>query len=409
MISHRNSSLRHPILCLTSTFPRWDHDTEPNFVHQLVKYLSSAFTFHVIAPHYPGAQRTEHHSRYTVYRYRYFATSRHTLCYNGGILANLKSRPLTKLLIFPFLISQIWTIIRHCRRTNYFLVHCHWWFPQAFCYLAASFFFRQRPSLLITLHGGDLYFSRSKLLKHLMRFVIARANHITVVSRQMKMDCIAVGVDASAITVAPMGIDTDIFRSTTAPSLRSGIIFVGRIVEKKGLIILLHALPIVLKYHPHTHLTVIGDGPEFGTSKQLANNLGLSPYVEFLGAMSHEEIPLYLNAHQIAVVPSIVATSGDTEGLGLTVVEAAACGCVVVASDIDAIKDVISSGVTGILFPRGNSQELARALISVLSNPVRVATLAQNASKAIPDLFNWTVCSDRYASIYSQLIRAQAN
>src|SRR5690606_32660237 len=118
------------------------------------------------------------------------------------------------------------------------------------------------------------------------------------------------------------------------------LLFVGRLVEKKGLRHLLDAMPMVLASHPKVTLTVAGFGPELEDRKAQARQLGIAEKVQFLGAVAHDRLPDLYRRAAMLVTPFVPARSGDREGLGLVSVEALACGCPVVTTAIAAVREL---------------------------------------------------------------------
>ncbi len=103
------------------------------------------------------------------------------------------------------------------------------------------------------------------------------------------------------------------------------------------------------------------------------------------------------------MVPSVVAQSGDQEGLGLVVVEAMGCGCAVVVSDVPAIRDIVSHGVNGVVFPAGDSGALAVALDQMRSDVALRQRLATSGRLAVLEQFDWSTAVHRYKVLYRQL------
>ena len=128
------------ILVLTSTYSRWKNDTEPKFVDYLCQSLAKENTVHVIAPHARNAATEELLDGIKVFRFRYFLEPWQTLAYDGGILPNLKEKPLRFLLIPFFLASQWLLAVRLLRRHHYDIIHAHWIIPQGLVAILAAFF-----------------------------------------------------------------------------------------------------------------------------------------------------------------------------------------------------------------------------------------------------------------------------
>lgn len=136
------------------------------------------------------------------------------------------------------------------------------------------------------------------------------------------------------------------------------LVFLGRLVNDKGLDLLLEALVILNGRGLLPSLTIIGDGPEMDDLCKKAQSLSAGQ-VEFVGAKSGLEITRLLNRHQIIVVPSRC-----NETFGIVALEGIACGCVVVGSEGGGLKDAI--GPCGVMFPSGDANALADALERLL-------------------------------------------
>ena len=125
------------ILVLASTYPRWENDTEPLFVHYLNEQLSREYRVIALIPHYPGASRQEEMDGVHVHRFRYFLPVGERLAYDGGIIQNLKRNRLKLLLVPFFLISQYIYTLTLCRKYKISLIHAHWVIPQGLLALLA--------------------------------------------------------------------------------------------------------------------------------------------------------------------------------------------------------------------------------------------------------------------------------
>lgn len=397
------------IIVLASTYPRWANDTEPGFVAKLCQELSNQYDVHVLAPHYRGAKREETLDGVRIFRYRYAPVSMESLAYSGGILENLKKNPFLFLVIPFFLLSQLISLSSLNNRFKYKAVHAHWIIPQG---IVASFykrFFATDLPLLITSHGGDLFALNGFFQTKLKKWVLQQANHITVVSRVMKEYAINLAIPPSKITVRSMGVDLkNVFSPVSdgdkgSDCNRSGVIYVGRLVEKKGVEYLIEALSHLKKNNHVIPLQVVGSGPEKKSLETLVQKLGITENVKFLGAIPNSEIPSLLRRTKIAVIPSVVAKSGDQEGLGLVAVEAMGCECVVVASDLPAIRDVVEHGLTGLLVEPKDSAMLAKSIEWLLKNPDEIYRYSRAGREFVLSHFDWELVGKDYCQIIANL------
>ncbi|HEX6996739.1 MAG TPA: glycosyltransferase family 4 protein [Gammaproteobacteria bacterium] len=181
------------------------------------------------------------------------------------------------------------------------------------------------------------------------------------------------------------------------------LVFVGRLVEKKGLAYLLRAVAITKDQHPDLRLTVVGDGPMKDDLCLEAHRLGISDRVVFLGSVPHAELPTLYQRATAAVYPFVVASNGDQEGLGLVVVEAMGCGCPVIASDLPAVRDTVVPGVTGLLAPPGDVEGLSTAIRTALSDDALRRSLSAAALQRVRERFDWQVVAHRYATRIDEL------
>src|SRR5690606_284474 len=141
---------------------------------------------------------------------------------------------------------------------------------------------------VVTSHGADLHALRGKAMERMKRFVLGRAAEATVVSRAMRDVLSKLGSLRTEACVMPMGVDmTRRFVPGPAAARSSHeILFVGRLVERKGLRFLIDAMPAILASHPLATLTIVGFGPEEAGLRARAAELGVARSVQFKGALS---------------------------------------------------------------------------------------------------------------------------
>lgn len=402
-----NSAPRPRVLVMTSTFPRWKNDPEPAFVFELSRRLVKVFDITVLAPRAPGSKKKEDMSGLRVIRFPYFFRNWENLAtHSGGILNRLRANPFNYLLVPFFLIGQLLALLCLLRREEFNLIHAHWMVPQGSIAVVGLTMTRRGIPLLCTSHGSDLFGLHGRVFKCLKRFVMGKSRMITVVSRVMKRKVVDMGIPAEKVRVMPMGVDLK-HRFTPDPALKRSeheLLFVGRLVEIKGVRILLEAMPKVLSKHPATRLIVAGSGPLEGELRDLARRLNLEEKVDFLGMVPQLKLPALYRRAALAVFPFLMARSGDQEGFGLVQVEAMGCGCPVIAGDLPAIHDSITHGQTGFLVAPGNIEELADTIVRALEDRETSIKMAAVARKRVTAQFDWKVSAGNYAAVYHQVI-----
>jgi glycogen(starch) synthase len=177
------------------------------------------------------------------------------------------------------------------------------------------------------------------------------------------------------------------------------LVYLGRLVSDKGVDTLIHALHQLKRWNLSPHLTIIGSGSEERALRQLARTLRVEDQINFAGAKQPREISLLLNAHQILVVPSRMP-----EPFGIVVLEAIACGCVIVASRAGGLPDAV--GKCGITYEISDLQALTNALRLVLTKPEMRTQILEHAATHLQN-FGPAVVARKYLSVFEQALEAK--
>jgi glycosyltransferase involved in cell wall biosynthesis len=393
------------LLVVTSTYPRWAGDSEPGFVHGLVRGLLPFFEIVVLCPNAPGAVPSEVMDGAHVVRYRYAPARLETLVNDGGILGNLRRSRWKWLLVPGFLASQ-WVMLRRLRRSwKPDAIHAHWILPQGLVAALGLSFARVRVPLVVTSHGTDLNSLRARPLLALKRFTARRAAAITVVSEGMRKELRRLGVGEEKSSVLPMGVDLASLFTPDDDVARASddLLFVGRLVETKGLRHLVAAMPAVLAVRPNARLVVVGSGPELDARRKPAIALGVADKIRFEGALPQSGLPALYRRASMLVAPFEEAPSGAREGLGLVMVEAVGCGCPVVTTSQPAVADVFGdTGPAGLAEP-GSAQSLASEIVRVLSEPAVACQVTADVRPRIVERFGMESVARRYAVLLSEV------
>lgn len=396
------------LLALTSTYPRWRDDAEPGFVHELAKRLTAEFEVTVLAPHAAGAAVEEEWDGVRVHRYRYAPASWETLANDGGMVANLKRNRLKWLLVPGFLLAQAWTARRLVKRGAVDIIHVHWLIPQGLVMLLLRTSGCSTP-YLVTSHGADLYSLRGKWTRVLKRRVAAGAAAMTVVSSAMVEEVQHLGMHPKRLEVLPMGVDLErrFLPGQAAERRKDRLLFVGRLVPKKGLTHLLDALPQVLAQRPATTLAIAGFGPEESALRAQVQRLGLAAHVEFLGAKPQSELPGLYRGASLFVAPFVRDAAGDQEGLPVALMEALACGCPVVAGDVAGIQDLLGPASRDIRVDPHDSAALAAAILQALDDPAGAQARALELRETVARRVDWSLIAAGYARLLKTCLEPQ--
>lgn len=248
--------------------------------------------------------------------------------------------------------------------------------------------------LVTTLHGYEVSRSNSRLLTsgHLSwiryalqgRSLMNGGDLFVAVSEALRRRAIQRGYPPDRTIVIRNGIDVCRFATRSASPEKGLILHVGRLVPKKGTSLLLRAFAGVRACRPDARLVIIGDGPlRAGLERQVAQQ-GLANAVTFLGQRSQEEVAGWMGRAWLLTAPSLTARDGDAEGLPTVIIEAAAAGLPVVASDHSGAPEAVDDGASGFVVPEGDATALTRRLLDLIgSEPLRAAMSA--ASRAIAE------------------------
>ncbi len=384
-------------------FPRWKNDSEPGFVFELCQRLADRFDVRVIAPHAPGALANEQWDGIDVVRYRYMFEKLERLAYDGGIVPKLRKHKWLLALV-PFLIFFQYLAARRAVRVwQPEIVHAHWIIPQG---IVAAFAVRSGIKLLITAHGTDVFGLNSGWIRRIKRQALRRADAITVVGDAMRERVIALGAAPERVTTQPMGVNlSEQFMPQPAPRSHTKILFVGRLVDIKGVNYLIEAMPAVLERCPSAELVIAGFGPEEARLRKQAESMNLSNHVTFAGPVSQKQLPGMYSDAAVFVAPFVRGEGGEQEGFGIVVVEAIGCGCPVVASAIPAFVSLFAAHPDVLVEP-ANVASLAEKIIAVLLDPEAAQKKAIEIRTVFSARFDWSIVANGYANTLTKMLRA---
>lgn len=397
------------ILVLATTFPRWKDDTTPAFVYELsVRLQQKGHKITVLAPHCDGSNKFENWNGMEIHRFRYFWPYKYQkVAYNGGIIPNLERSWIARIQLPFFLICGLVSTIVLIYKKKIDLVHSHWVVPCGVCGAICKFLFK--TGHVTTAHAGDVFTIKNTALKIFGTFAMRNADIITANSGYTHKILESIDYDCSdKIIVVPMGVDPTRFQPSCPSNLKEQfnaehIVFsVGRLVKKKGFDNLIRAMATVNRTFPSTKLVIGGSGPEEVNLRKLVREQNLDKSVIFTGFIPVEDLPKYYASADIFVLPSIETNSGDTEGLGVVLLEAMASGTVVIGSNIGGITDIISHGYNGFLTKPGNPDDIAEKIIDLLRSPKRRKTIAFNGYNTAINKFSWDNITDQFIEIFQK-------
>lgn len=392
------------LLVLASTYPRWAHDHEPRFIHELCKRLTTEFNVIALVPDSEDSDPNGFLDNVQVIRYKYAPKHLQSLVNNGGIVNNLKAYWWKWLLVPSFILSQYLAVKKVLSENKIDLIHAHWLIPQGWiaCVLAKKF----NIPFIVTSHGGDLFGLQGNTLTKLKRKVAQEAKAMTVVSQAMQGYLKQIDIQPKLLQVIPMGIDLQhhFIPNPLVTRQQNELLFVGRLVPKKGLNYLLKALCILIKKQPQLCLKIAGFGPEESSLKEQVRQLNLENHVIFLGALTQDKLPELYQKATLFVAPFVRADNGDQEGLPVALMEAIGCGCPAIVGHVAGIEDLLGDDIKQIAVNPHHPQELASAIFDALQNPSITNERAMRIRQNVVNLIDWESISKKYANILNYCI-----
>lgn len=393
------------ITILTTSFPRFDGDFAGNFILKYARELSLLdCDARAVAPHDPQADPAMDSGRVKTERFKYFFPPKWQMAaYGGGIANRMKRNWLTALQMPFFLVAFLSAALRAARKSD--LLHAHWTISGLVGIAVKAL--TDRP-LVVTLWGSDMLLLNIPIIRPLFNILLSSADAVVCESSQFKDRLTGLGFPAGKISVIPNGIDLEMFaardklqaRERLGLALDKAILLTaGRLEPEKGQKYLLEALPEVFRNDENAVCVLVGDGQSRGELEALGERLGIGRRLIFAGQRDHREMPLWLSAADIFVLPSL------SEGNPNIVLEASACGLPVVASGVGGLSEMVRDGVDGLLVPAGDIPALARAVLSLIHDPELRQRFSQNArGRALESQWTWEAQARALKEVYRRVL-----
>lgn len=389
---------------LTSSYPRNDTDNSSIFLRYLAKNLTQqGANIHVLAPDHPLVKNTDLDASVKNHWFQYLPRKWQQLAYGSGILPNLKRNKLLYLQVPFFLISMFFSLFFLCKKIKPDIIHAHWIIPQGFIAVIVGRLLN--IPVIATAHGGDAFSLNTDLLSRLKIFTLKQCKSWTSNTKATAGNFISTTEIAKPIII-PMGVDIERFQSghtnkVLCTDSRKVILFVGRLVEKKGVKYLIEAFSrLPQKTQDQSTLWVIGDGDERKGLEHQAVTLGIKN-ITFWGQVQNEKLPDFYAAASLFVAPSIIDSKGDTEGQGVILLEAMASKTPIIATTVGGIPEVIADGETGLLVQQKNSSMLSTAIQFLHSNPKISETYGNHALQYLVKTYSWDSIAQQFISIFN--------
>jgi len=260
-------------------------------------------------------------------------------------------------------------------------------------------------------HGHEVWWARIFPFNLAMKRIGNSVDHLTYLgefTRQAISRSLSQKSIDSMVKIAP-GIDTSHFspqadatqrRTELGLADKKIIISVGRLVHRKGQDKLIEAFPTIVREIPNAHLLIVGEGPYRGYLEKSVEKLSLKENVTFVGRIFYNDLPSYLSASDVFVMPSRSRFFGlEVEGLGIVYLEASACAIPVVAGISGGAPDAVQEGITGLCIDGTNVAQIAEAVVHICSDSKRATKMGLAGRNWVIEQWQWEIWSKQFNSL----------
>ena len=237
-----------------------------------------------------------------------------------------------------------------------------------------------------TAHANDL-FERGWLIRE----KVARADFAVAISEYNRNFMVGRGADGKRIRIVRCGVDSKEISAKFSEKTEHALPVIGslgRLVEKKGMDVLIAALGRLKEDGLEFRLEIAGDGPLTEELKRLSEHAGIAERTRFKGAIRHDDVFEWLRTLDLFALACKEDRSGDRDGIPVVLMEAMAAGIPAISTRISGIPELIEDGRTGLLAAPGDPESLADKIAFFLRNPTETSAMARNARKRICEEFD---------------------
>jgi glycosyltransferase involved in cell wall biosynthesis len=386
---------------ITSAYPEYEDDPHGIFVHRLMKEVTKqGHEIHVLAP-YTGNKTEFQLDGVQIHKFNYFYPKRfQKLAGRSGMIDNVKEGIFVK---FQFMTFIFFNLIHSLKLKDMDIIHVQWPIPNGLGALFLKKFFK--TPYINTIHGEEVYLSKRYHTVFIINSLVNNSSKTITNSSATLKGCLGVGLNHKKLDIIPFGVDTSFYKPLNMVKDEKifQILSVGYLIERKGFKYLISAVQDVLAAHDNVKLKIVGSGPQEQQIKNHITDLNLEKYVEIIANISDEELLKMYNSSDLFVLPSIIDSQGNTEGLGVVLIEAMACKLPVIGSNIGGIPDIINDNETGLLVPQRDVSELSKSIIKLIENPDLRERIANKGYNMIKDNFSWEKIAKDYIDVYNSI------
>jgi glycosyltransferase involved in cell wall biosynthesis len=391
------------ILIVSTAYPRYPDDPTAKWLVETIRRLAAeGYEFEILTSAYRGGGNTSYDG-VPVHRFRYFWARWERLTHEESAPDRMRRSLLYKILPLFYVASGSFAAWRLGRRGRFDIVHVHWPVPHALFGWAARAAAPRRPKLIAHFYSIELRWVRHSLriLTGFLRRAITSADRVVAISTSTAQEVQAVA--PVPVEVIPYAVDLP---HPSRLAARDGgplrLLYVGRLVERKGVRYLIEALA-TLPSNLRAEAVIIGDGPEREMLETLATSQGVAARVAFRGWVTPEELDRAYSEASMFVLPAVVDARGDTEGLGMVLLEAMTYRLPVVSTPLGGITDIVTDRQTGLLVPPNDAAALARAIVTLATDAATATQLALAGQTYAREHFSWESVLAAWRRLYAEV------
>ena len=390
------------VCILTTSFPAHKGHHQSPFILSLAEALArNKQKVDVVCPFYHrGKKKEETINGVKVHRFQYlYPATLQGLHKGGGLPHNLKHKFISKLELMPYLFTYFLKAAKYAQKAD--IIHAQWSLSGLVgVYLKKMF---NKPLIVSTRGIAVQQASKSKWMKPILKNVLKNADYITPNNVHHKEIIQKLGIPKSKILPVPNGVNTKLYKPRNKATLRKSlhlpkdakiILFVGWLIQRKGVSHLAEAFTHIQKQHPDTLLVMIGHGSL--RNKLKAKLKDVKSNVRMIDATTPEKVAEYMSAADLFVLPSLA------EGRPNVIYEAMLSELPIVATNIGGTNELINTK-NGILIPPKNAKAIEKAVCNLLDNEKKARTLAKRArADVLKQKVSWDDCAKNFINIYKK-------
>lgn len=389
----RTGPISRSVCLLTNTYPDFAGSSRAVFIRDLAQLLSQkGWNVSVVAPRiFADSRPRERDGPVEIRRFESFLS--------GKLLIEYSRTPALRLA--GYLAAGILAAISCVRRSRCDVIHAHWVVPAGLIGLIAGKICGK--PVVITAHGSDILLvpRRSALLRKIAKVVLSRADAMTSVAEHVSSEIRRMGFERQEILTFPMSVPTDAFTPDGTGiegwNPETAVFSNRSLYPLYNLELLVRAAQLIARKRAETKIFIAGKGPERQMLVSLAESLGVSGRIEFLGEIPHDQMPGYLRSSAVYVSTAL------SDGASVSLLEAMACGATPVVADIPANREWIKDGENGFLFSPDDATALAAKLEQCLDRPDLRQKAREMNVRIIRQRAQWNLNVEKLLDLYERI------